>query len=314
MSVAFLFPGQGSQTLGMLSNFSQANPLVEEVFSDASDALGYDLWSIVKDGPTEKLNETTVTQPAILTASYALWQIWTKQGGPLPSVMAGHSLGEYSALVCAGAFSFTDAVTLVADRGKYMQEAVPSGEGAMAAVLGLDNEQVISACAEAANDEIVSAVNFNSLGQVVIAGQTDAVQRAMQLCKESGAKRVLPLPVSVPSHCQLMEPAAHYLAERLQAIEINRPSIKVFNNVDVCCEDEPAKIRDALIKQLCNPVRWVDIVNEMVEEGVKIAIECGPGSVLAGLNKRINRNLVSYSINSPENMEQALKALEEGRA
>ena len=312
MSVAFLFPGQGSQSLGMLSDFSQAYPLVEEIFSEASDALGYDLWAIVKDGPVEKLNETTVTQPAILTASVALWRIWVKEGGPLPSVMAGHSLGEYSALLCAGAFNFSDTVSLVADRGKYMQEAVPPGEGAMAAILGLDNDKVVAACVEAAKGEIVAAVNFNSPGQVVIAGQTDAVNRAMQLCKETGAKRALPLPVSVPSHCQLMEPAAHYLAERLQNIEISRPDIKMLNNVDVSSEDEPAKIQEALIRQLCNPVRWVDIINKMSEEGVSVTIECGPGNVLTGLNKRINRTLVSYSIDSPESMEKALKALQEG--
>jgi len=311
MSVAFLFPGQGSQTLGMLSGFSQVYPLVEEVFSAASDVLGYDLWAIVKDGPVEKLNETTITQPAILTASIALWQIWAKQGGPVPKVMAGHSLGEYSALVCAGAFAFADAVLLVADRGKYMQEAVPAGEGAMAAILGLDNDKVISACAEAAKDDIVSAVNFNATGQVVIAGQSDAVERAMLLCKESGAKRALLLPVSVPSHCQLMEPAAHYLAERLQTIEINRPDISVLNNVDVISQNEPAQIQDALIKQLCNPVRWVDIINTMIAEGTTVAIECGPGNVLAGLNKRINKKLVSYSIDSPESMDKALKALDE---
>jgi len=312
MSVAFLFPGQGSQTLGMLSDFSQVYPIVGEVFSEASDALGYDLWAIVKDGPVEKLNETTVTQPAILTASVALWRIWGQEGGAMPSVMAGHSLGEYSALLSAGAFSFTGAVSLVADRGKYMQEAVPPGEGAMAAILGLDNDKVVAACAEAANGEVVAAVNFNSPGQVVIAGQTDAVERAMQICKEAGAKRALPLPVSVPSHCQLMEPAAHYLAERLQNIEISRPSIRVLNNVDVSAEEEPAKIQEALIRQLCNPVRWVDIINKMSEEGVTVAIECGPGNVLSGLNKRINRKLDSYSIDSPESMEKALKALQEG--
>jgi len=307
MALGFVFPGQGSQSLGMLSELAEKYPIVQQTFAVASDVLGYDLWQLVQQGPEDKLNETQHTQPALLTSSVAIWRVWNEEQGAQPSIMAGHSLGEYSALVCAGSIKLEDAITLVAKRGEYMQEAVPAGTGAMAAILGLSDEQVKSACNDAAQGEVVSAVNFNSPGQVVIAGSVNAVERAMQLCKEAGAKRALKLAVSVPSHCQLMEPAAQRLLDRLSKIQIAAPAIPVINNVDVSVETDADKIRDALKRQLCNPVRWVETIEAMAGNGVSRLIECGPGKVLVGLNKRIVKDMEALPIFSPDTIDQALQ-------
>lgn len=306
MSLGFVFPGQGSQSLGMLASLADAYPVVQQTFASASDVLGYDLWQLVQNGPEDKLNETQNTQPALLTASVATWRVWNEKQGAQPVIMAGHSLGEYSALVCAGAMQFEDAVSLVAKRGAYMQEAVPAGEGAMAAILGLSDEQVKSACNDAAQGEVVAAVNFNAPGQVVIAGKATAVDRAIELCKEAGAKRALKLAVSAPSHCQLMEPAAERLMNELQSIDIQSPAIPVLNNVDVASETDADKIRDALKRQLCNPVRWVETIQKMHADGVDQLIECGPGKVLVGLNKRIEKTMTVSPVLSPETIEAAL--------
>ena len=306
MALGFVFPGQGSQSLGMLAELAEAYPIVQQTFAIASDVLSYDLWQLIQEGPENKLNETQHTQPALLTSSVAIWRVWNEKQGIQPSIMAGHSLGEYSALVCAGAIKFEDAVTLVSKRGAYMQEAVPAGKGSMAAILGLSDEQVKSACNDAAQGDVVAAVNFNAPGQVVVAGSTEAVDRAMDLCKEAGAKRALKLAVSAPSHCQLMLPAAERLKERLAKIEISTPTIPVINNVDVAKETEADKIRDALTRQLCNPVRWVETIEAMAGEGIDKLIECGPGKVLIGLNKRINKEMTALPMFSPETIDQAL--------
>jgi [acyl-carrier-protein] S-malonyltransferase len=307
MALGFVFPGQGSQSLGMLAELADKFPIVQQTFAVASDVLSYDLWQLVQQGPESKLNETQHTQPALLTSSVAIWRVWNENQGDQPTIMAGHSLGEYSALVCAGAMKLEDAITLVAKRGEYMQEAVPAGEGSMAAILGLSDEQVKSACNDAAQGEVVAAVNFNAPGQVVIAGSSAAVDRAMELCKESGAKRALKLSVSAPSHCQLMAPAAERLKERLLKTEISTPSIPVINNVDVAMESDADKIRDALVRQLCNPVRWVETIEAMANKGVDRLIECGPGKVLVGLNKRINKEMTVLPVFSPDTIEQALQ-------
>lgn len=307
MASGFVFPGQGSQSKGMLSELAEAFPVVQQTFAIASDVLSYDLWQLVQNGPEEKLNETQNTQPALLTSSVAIWRVWNEKQGGQPSIMAGHSLGEYSALVCSGAMTLEDAVSLVAKRGEYMQQAVPAGEGAMAAIIGLSDDQVKSACNDAAQGEVVSAVNFNSPGQVVIAGSAAAVERAMDLCKEAGAKRALKLAVSAPSHCQLMQPAAERLKERLSKIDIKAPEIPVINNVDVSVETDADKIRDALVRQLCNPVRWVETIEAMAGKGVDKLIECGPGKVLVGLNKRINKDMAALPVFSPDTLEQALQ-------
>ncbi len=306
MPLGFIFPGQGSQSLGMLAPLAQAHPVVQRTFATASDVLGFDLWQLVQNGPEEKLNETQNTQPALLCASVAIWRVWNEKQGPKPVIMAGHSLGEYSALVCSGSVRFEDAVMLVAKRGEYMQEAVPAAEGAMAAILGLSDEQVKAACNDAAQGEVVNAVNFNSPGQVVIAGNAAAVDRAIALCKEAGAKRAVKLAVSAPSHCPLMESAAERLMKLLRSIEIHPPVIPVLNNVDVTSETAPDKIRDALKRQLCNPVRWVETIQKMHGQGIDRVIECGPGKVLVGLNKRIEKSMIALPIFSPETIEEAL--------
>lgn len=309
MSLAFVFPGQGSQAIGMLNELAVQYPLVKATYDEASSALGYDLWDIVQQGPEEKLNSTEITQPAMLAAGVACWRVWQDRHGELPIVMAGHSLGEYTALVCAGSLQFADAIKLVNARGKYMQQAVPPGTGAMAAILGLEDAAVKDVCAQAAQSSIVQAVNFNSPGQVVIAGHKDAVERATLLAKEKGAKRAVLLPVSVPSHCELMRPAAQQLRRDLEKITVHKPVIAVVNNVDVAQPDDPALIRDALTRQLYQPVRWVEIIQQMAKHGVSHLVECGPGKVLTGLNKRIEKTLAVYAIHDVESLTTALQSI-----
>jgi len=307
-ALAMVFPGQGSQSVGMLSALADAFPLVIETFAEASEVLGYDLWELVREGPAEALNQTDRTQPAMLAAGVAVWRIWTDCNGTVPAVMAGHSLGEYTALVCAGALAFPDAVGLVADRGRFMQAAVPAGDGAMAAILGLADDQVRAVCADAAQGDVLAAVNYNSPGQVVIAGQAGAVERALDLAKAAGAKRAIQLPVSVPSHCALMQPAAERLATRLEETVIRTPTIPVIQNVDVTAHESPDEIRDKLQQQLYMPVQWVRTVQVMTDSDVKRVIEAGPGKVLAGLCKRIDKSLVIASVHDPDSLEDALNA------
>ncbi|MEJ2763153.1 ACP S-malonyltransferase [Photobacterium sp. MCCC 1A19761] len=302
---AIVFPGQGSQAVGMLAELAAQYAVVQETFAEASEALGYDLWALVQNGPAEALNETHRTQPALLTASVAIWRVWQQQGGAQPTVLAGHSLGEYSALVCAGVMDFKDAVKLVELRGQLMQEAVPAGVGAMSAIIGLDNDAIAKACEEAAQGQVCSPVNFNSPGQVVIAGNKEAVERANVLCKEAGAKRAMPLPVSVPSHCALMKPAAEKLAVALEAVAFNAPAIPVINNADVAVETDPAAIKQALVKQLYGPVRWTESVERMAADGIETLLEMGPGKVLTGLTKRINRALGGAAVNDPASLDAA---------
>jgi len=305
-TLAIVFPGQGSQAVGMLSELAASYPLVNETFAQASDVLGYDLWTLTQDGPQDELNRTDRTQPAMLAAGVAVWRVWQQAGGAVPGVMAGHSLGEYTALVCAGAMDFADAISLVEQRGRYMQSAVPAGVGAMAAILGLDDEAVADVCNRAAESEVVSPVNFNSPGQVVIAGNADAVQRAIGLAKEAGAKRALPLAVSVPSHCSLMQSAAEQFAERLAQTSISTPSIPVIQNVDAVRHDQPDAIRENLEKQLYRPVQWVLSVQNMGEQGVTRIVEAGPGKVLAGLCKRIDKSIASAAVFDPASLTAAL--------
>ncbi|OOF48691.1 [acyl-carrier-protein] S-malonyltransferase [Rodentibacter genomosp. 1] len=295
---AMVFPGQGSQVVGMLAELATEYPVVTDTFKQASEVLSYDLWQLVQQGPAEELNKTWQTQPALLAASVAIYRVWQeKYPHYKPAVMAGHSLGEYSALVCSGVLDFQDAIKLVELRGKLMQQAVPEGTGAMYAIIGLDNEAIINACKQAEEGEVVSAVNFNSPGQVVIAGAKAAVERAAALCKEAGAKRALPLAVSVPSHCALMKPAAETLATTLETITLNTSEIPVINNVDVTVESEASAIRSALIRQLYSPVRWTETVEKMAQDGVQALIEIGPGKVLNGLTKRIVGDLQAISVN-----------------
>ncbi len=312
MSYAIVFPGQGSQSVGMLSALAEAHPDIEETFREASDALGYDLWQLVQNGPEAELNQTHITQPAMLAGGVAVWRVWRRLTQRPPVALAGHSLGEYSALVAADSLNLADALRLVADRGRFMQEAVPAGEGAMAAILGLDDEQVLAVCKQAEEGEVVTAVNFNSPGQVVIAGHSTAVERAVALAKAAGAKRALTLPVSVPSHCSLMAPAAERLAQRLVEIDIQPPAIPVFNNVDVQAQSEPKAIRDALRRQLFSPVRWVDTIQSFAAQGVQQVVECGPGKVLAGLNKRINREMTGLTTSDVAGLEKAVQAVAGG--
>ncbi|MGO4744246.1 ACP S-malonyltransferase [Serratia quinivorans] len=304
---AFVFPGQGSQTLGMLADLATQYPIVETTFSEASSALGYDLWQLVQQGPAEELNKTWQTQPALLAASVAIFRVWQQQGGKMPAIMAGHSLGEYSALVCAGVLDFQAAIRLVELRGKLMQEAVPEGTGAMSAIIGLDNAAIAKACEESAQGQVVSPVNFNSPGQVVIAGNKEAVERAGAACKAAGAKRALPLPVSVPSHCALMKPAADKLAVALQDITFSAPQVPVVNNVDVRTETDPEAIRSALVRQLYSPVRWTESVEFMAAQGVTSLLEVGPGKVLTGLTKRIVDTLTAAAVNDAASLKAALE-------
>lgn len=306
--LAIVFPGQGSQSLGMLSELHAEHAIIGETFAEASQALGYDLWDLVANGPEAVLNETDKTQPALLTASVACWRLWRQQGGATPSYLAGHSLGEYSALVCAGVMSLQDAVVLVTNRGRYMQDAVPAGTGAMYAIIGLDDQVVAESCAQVANDEVVAPVNYNSPGQVVIAGQKAAVERAALACKESGAKRALPLAVSVPSHCALMKPAAKTLARDMAAMDFNPATLSVVNNVDVAIAHDAAAIQDALVRQLYSPVRWTETIQWLVAQEVTDFVELGAGKVLSGLIKRIDKNVTARSVNDCASLQQALAA------
>ena len=295
MSFAFVFPGQGSQSVGMMAAYGDA-AVVRATFDEASAALGDDLWVMVADGPAEILTQTVNTQPVMLTAGIAAWRLWLEKGGRKPSVLAGHSLGEYSALVAAGVLELRDAVPLVRLRAAAMQEAVPVGTGAMAAVLGLDNAGIVAACAEAAQGEVVEPVNFNANGQTVIAGHKAAVERAMLACKARGAKMTKALPVSAPFHSSLIRPAADKLAVRLAELTLNPPLIPVINNVDVVIESDPARIKDALVRQAYNPVRWVETIQLMATMGVTTVAECGPGKVLAGLTKRCADGLAGVAL------------------
>lgn len=306
---AFVFPGQGSQAIGMLQDFAD-HPVVRQAVTEASDALGQDLGKLMAEGPTEELNLTTNTQPVMLTAAVAFYRAWLAAGGSPPVLVAGHSLGEYSALVAAGAIRFADAVPLVRYRAQVMQEAVPIGQGGMAAILGLDDEAVRAACQEAAQGEIVEPVNFNAPAQVVIAGQKEAVERACAVAKAKGAKRALPLPVSAPFHSSLMKPAADKLAAYLDRVEIVSPDIPVLNNVDVALPASPADIKDALVRQAWRPVRWVETVSRIAAEGVGTIVECGPGKVLAGLAKRIDGNLAAYALVDQNSLQQIREVLQ----
>ncbi|PXZ03158.1 ACP S-malonyltransferase [Gilliamella apicola] len=304
---AMVFPGQGSQAVGMLKDLAENYPVVKSTFDEASQVLGYDLWALVQEGPAEELNKTWQTQPALLASSVAIYRVWQSINGAQPEFMSGHSLGEYSALVCAGVIDFKDSIKLVELRGKLMQEAVPSGTGAMFAIIGLDNDSIQKACEQAAQGQVVAPVNFNSPGQVVIAGNKEAVERAGALCKEAGAKRALPLAVSVPSHCALMKPAADKLAITLNDITFNTPKFAVINNVDVKVETSAEKIKAALIAQLYSPVRWTESVEEMAKQGVTLLVEMGPGKVLTGLTKRIVDSLSACAVNDKASLDVAIE-------
>lgn len=305
-NLAFVFPGQGSQKIGMLADLAANYPIVTQTFAEASRVLGYDLWDLVQNGAQDDINLTERTQPLLLTASVAVWRVWQEKNGAQPALVSGHSLGEWSALVCAGVVAFADAVKLVQQRGKFMQEAVPAGQGAMFAIIGLDDALIIEACKKAEQGEVVSAVNFNSPGQVVIAGTAAAAERAAALCKEAGAKRALPLPVSAPFHTSLMKPAADRLAEQIAATEFKAPQIPVVHNVTAQTEADPQKIKALMIEQIYSAVRWVECVNTISNAGITTTVECGPGKVLSGLNKRINAELTTLSIEKSEDVDNVL--------
>ena len=301
-NTAFVFPGQGSQSVGMMAGFGDA-PVIKATFIEASDLLHVDLWKMVLDGPAEDLAQTVNTQPLMLTAGIAAWRAWRSQGGAMPDYFAGHSLGEYSALVAAEAIEFSDAVPLVRFRAEAMQQAVPVGQGGIAAILGLDEDAVIAACAEAAQGEIVEPANYNSPGQLVISGSRAAVERAIEAAKARGAKRAMMLPMSVPAHSSLMRPAAERLRERLAAISVAAPKVPVIQNIDVASFDDPAAIKDALVRQLYGPVRWIETIKALADAGMKHVIECGPGRVLAGLNKRIDDRIHAASIHDQASLD-----------
>jgi [acyl-carrier-protein] S-malonyltransferase len=307
MKLAFVFPGQGSQSVGMMQPFADSKA-VRDTFAEASEALGQDLWKLAAEGPPLELNSTVNTQPVMLTAGYAVYRAWRDAGGPEPVMVAGHSLGEYTALVAAGVIAFRDAVPMVRFRALAMQEAVPIGTGAMAAILGLDDDAVRAACVEAAQGEIVEAVNFNAPSQVVIAGHKTAVERGTAAAKARGAKRAMMLPVSAPFHSSLLRPAAEKLAVYMKSVAFQAPRIPVVNNVDVALGDDPERIREALARQACNPVRWVEVIRTMAASGVTHVAECGPGKVLAGLTRRIDTTLQGYAIADMESLQQALEA------
>ncbi|MDB4542275.1 ACP S-malonyltransferase [Pseudomonadales bacterium] len=305
--LAFVFPGQGSQSVGMLAPLADEYSSIQQLFSRASDVLGYDLWALAQSGPQEQLNLTEQTQPLLLTSSVAIWQVWQSLGGSVPALMAGHSLGEYSALVCSGVIDFDAAVSLVRDRGKFMQQAVPQGVGAMSAVLGLDDEVIVSICQDVSVDgNVVEAVNFNSPGQVVVAGSADAVSKAADLLKEAGAKRVAPLPVSAPFHTSLMKPAAEQLAVAIAKVEFHAPTIPIVHNVHASIESDPGKIRQLMVEQTASPVRWTQSIEFMVARGVERVVECGPGKVLSGLCRRIHKPLSASAIETPGALQTTL--------
>ncbi len=306
--LSFVFPGQGSQQIGMLKAF-EGSSLVNELFNTASAAVGKNLWSIAQNGPAETLNDTVNTQPVLLTASVALWHLWQKETDITPKIIAGHSLGEYSALVCAQALSLSDAAALVALRGKLMSDAVPKGQGAMAAVLGMEVEELAQVCEEAAQGEIVAPVNLNAPGQIVIAGNVAAVERASALAKTKGAKKVIILPVSVPSHCLLMKDAASKLAKHLESVKIQKPQIPVIHNVNVEISAHPDDIRQCLVEQLYQPVRWIETVQRLNNEGIQFAVECGPGKVLCGLIKRTSPVIKPMGFEAPEELKTVLESL-----
>lgn len=307
---AFLFPGQGSQKVGMLSAAAQQFEEVAATFEQASDVLGYDLWSLVQNGPQEELNLTEKTQPLLLTASVALWRAWQAKGGASPALLAGHSLGEFSALVCAQVISFEAAVDLVRQRGAFMQSAVPVGVGAMAAIIGLDDKAIDSICEELSSaNAVVQAVNFNSPGQVVIAGHADAVNNAIDRCKEAGAKRALPLPVSAPFHTSLMKPAGEQLAKVINEIEFAPPIIPIVHNVTAMPESDPEKLRQLMVEQIYSPVQWTQCIEYVVNQDVAVTVECGPGKVLSGLSRRIHKPLQVLSLEEPESLDAALASL-----
>ncbi|HBB99880.1 MAG TPA: [acyl-carrier-protein] S-malonyltransferase [Pseudomonas sp.] len=308
-SLAFVFPGQGSQSLGMLAELGAQQSVVVDTFAEASSALGYDLWALTQTGPEEQLNQTDKTQPAILAASIAIWRLWQAEGGAQPAFVAGHSLGEYSALVAAGSLPFADAIKLVELRGQFMQQAVPAGQGGMAAILGLEDADVLAACAEAAQGEVVSAVNFNAPGQVVIAGSAAAVERAIEACKAKGAKRAMALPVSVPSHCDLMRPAAERFASSVESIEWQAPQIPLVQNVSAAVVADLEVLKRDLLAQLYSPVRWVESMVALGDRGVTSLVECGPGKVLSGLNKRCVKGVSTYNLDTPEAFAVARAAL-----
>jgi len=308
MTIAFVFPGQGSQSLGMLSSFAQQSGQIQATFAEASEVLGFDLWKLCQDGPADALNATETTQPAMLAAGVATYRLWRERGGPVPELMAGHSLGEFTALVAAGSLAFKAAVALVRFRAEAMQSAVPQGQGAMAAILGLEDSDVASACAEAEEGDVVEAVNFNSPGQVVIAGHAAAVARAIEIASLRGAKRAVLLPISVPSHSSLMLPAAQQLRERLETTPIAAVSGSTFYGVDVKPRSSPAEIRDGLVRQLHTPVYWAATIRTMIAAGATRIVECGPGKVLTSLNRRIdkNRDLKMMALEDPKSMDEAL--------
>lgn len=306
---AFVFPGQGSQFLGMLQELATQFPVVKATFKEASDALNYDLWKVVQEGPEDHLNQTEITQPAMLAADIAIFRCWQTLTAAKPAIMAGHSLGEYAALVAAEAMAFKDAVTLVAKRGFCMQAAVPVGIGAMAAIIGLDDEKIVALCHDAAAGQVVAPANFNSIGQVVIAGDLLAVQRAIEMAKPLGAKIAKMIPVSVPSHSPLMQPAAENFSQYLKNISIKSPVIPVIHNADISTQSDPEKIRELLIQQLVAPVRWVQTIQKMQADGLSLYIECGPGKVLGGLIKRIERTLVVMHTDHPDALNEATQAV-----
>ena len=308
MKLAFVFPGQGSQAVGMMDGFA-AHPVVRETFAEASDALGQDLWALVASGPQEELALTTNTQPVMLTAGVAAWRAWHASGGPQPSIVAGHSLGEYTALVASGALAFRDAVPLVRFRAQAMQQAVPQGQGGMAAIMGAEDGAVVSACAEAAQGQVCEAVNFNAPGQVVIAGHKEAVERAIVLAKQKGAKRGVMLPVSAPFHSSLLRPAADQLAAKLTSVAVAAPSIPVIHNVDVAQHRDPAEIREALARQAANPVHWTATILAMADMGVTHIVECGPGKVLAGLTRRIKDGIPAFALTDSSAIATTMEAL-----
>ncbi|MEM9056767.1 MAG: ACP S-malonyltransferase [Pseudomonadota bacterium] len=309
MAMAFVFPGQGSQSVGMLADLAADEPLVRETFDEASTGLDYDLWELVSNGPEDKLMTTECTQPAMLAAGVAVWRVWRARNGPAPSVMSGHSLGEYTALVCAKALDFVTAISLVAFRGRVMQEAVPVGQGAMAAIIGLDDKLVERSCAEAAQGDVVEAVNYNAPGQVVIAGTVEAVERAVAAAKGRGARRAVMLPVTVPAHSSLMRGAAAKMRERLADTDIRTPLVPEMYTVDVRKHGSPDDIRRALVKQLYSPVRWTDTVRAMVTQGVVRIVECGPGKILTGLNRRVERRkqIHVFAIHDSASIDATLK-------